>query len=112
MAILSDQLPTLLVLAVLVGIFVALGRHVKSERLVLWTTGWILIFVHSLATFLVPSAGNVAAIVSGVSQGALALAALFFVASLTIFFEDNRLTTALLFLCGAPTVVYVCGQSF
>src|SRR5262249_60341497 len=95
MAILSDQLPTLLVLAVLVGIFVALGRHVKSERLVLWATGWILIFVHFLATFLVPSAGNVAAFVFGVSQGALALAALFFVSSLTFFFEDKVLTMAL-----------------
>src|SRR6516162_3885118 len=106
MSILFDQLPTILVLAVLVGIFVAMGRHVKSERLVLWTTAWILIFAHSVAKFMLPVAGGLAPTVSGVSQSALMLAALCFVASLTIFFEDTKLTIALLVLCGVPATAY------
>ncbi|HMF89224.1 MAG TPA: ATP-binding protein [Candidatus Angelobacter sp.] len=105
MAILSDQLPTIIVLAVLVGIFVALGRHVKSERLVLWTTAWVLIFVHSVAKSLVPVSMLAPAAV-GIAQSALVLAALFFVASLTIFFENTKLTTALLILSGVPATAY------
>jgi two-component system NtrC family sensor kinase len=106
MSILFDQLPTILVLAVLVGIFVALGRHVKSERLVLWTTAWVLIFVHSVAKLLVPVTGILAPVASGVAQSSLVLAALCFVASLTIFFESRRLTIVLLILCGVPATVY------
>jgi two-component system, NtrC family, sensor kinase len=106
MAILSDQLPTILVLAVLVGIFVALGRHVKSERLVLWTTAWVLIFVHVVAKLLVPITGILSPIASGVAQSTVMLAALCFIASLTSFFENTRLTIALLTLCGVPATVY------
>jgi two-component system NtrC family sensor kinase len=112
MAILSDQLPTILVLAVLVGIFVALGRNVKSERLVLWTTAWVLIFVHSVAKLLVPVTGILSPIASGVAQSALMLAGLCFVASLTIFFENTRLTIALLTLCGVPATVYSFAQAY
>ncbi|HKF20559.1 MAG TPA: ATP-binding protein [Candidatus Angelobacter sp.] len=106
MSILFDQLPTILVLAVLVGIFVALGRHVKSERLVLWTTAWILIFAHAVAKFMLPVAGALAPTFSGFAQSALALAALCFVASLTSFFENKTVTIALLTLCGVPAMVY------
>src|ERR1700737_3573885 len=41
-----DKIPSILILAVLVGIFVALRRHVKSPRLTLWITAWMLIFIH------------------------------------------------------------------
>ena len=43
---LFEKLPSILILAVLVGIFVALRSHVKSIRLDLWTAAWILIFLH------------------------------------------------------------------
>ena len=41
-----DKLPTILTLAVLVGIFLALQRTRLPTRVRLWTYGWALIFVH------------------------------------------------------------------
>ena len=58
MAILFDKLPTILVLAVMVGIFVALRRHVKSARLHLWIAAWILIFSHFFVQLFEPADGN------------------------------------------------------
>jgi signal transduction histidine kinase len=55
---------------------------------------------------MLPVAGGLAPTVSGVAQSALMLAALCFVASLTIFFEDTKLTIALLVLCGVPATAY------
>src|SRR5262245_8407150 len=109
---LLDQLPTMLVLAVLVGIFVALGRHVKSDRLTLWTTAWVLIFVNSLANLLVPLVGRLGGFSSVIAKVALPLAALFFIASLTSFFENKGVTISLLFLAGVPTVVYFAAFAY
>jgi two-component system, NtrC family, sensor kinase len=106
MATLFDQFPTILVLAVLVGIFVAMGRHVKSERLVLWTTAWVLIFAYSVATLMVPIAGALAPATSAIAHSARVLAALCFVASLSIFFENKKLTISVIALCGIPATVY------
>src|SRR5260370_23046736 len=54
MAPLLDKLPTILVLAVLVGIFIALRQHGRSNRLRLWTVAWVLIFIHFVAQALEP----------------------------------------------------------
>ncbi|MFZ0878950.1 MAG: hypothetical protein WA002_05605, partial [Candidatus Acidiferrales bacterium] len=43
-----DKLPTILTLAVLVGIFLALRKHSTSARIRLWTYAWALIFIHFL----------------------------------------------------------------
>jgi two-component system NtrC family sensor kinase len=112
MATLFDKLPTILVLAVMVGIFVALRRHVKSARLHLWIAAWGLIFVHFFVQLFEPVDSNPAPILLLIDLGCLQLSALFFIASLTSFFENNRLTISLLALTGIPALAYVAGESY
>jgi signal transduction histidine kinase len=111
MATLSDKLPTILVLAVLVGIFVALRRHVKSSRLALWTTAWGLVFSHFIFQAF-ESADGGPPLLFIADWGALQLSALFFIASLTSFFENRKLTFGLVALAGVPVLTYVCAISY
>lgn len=112
MAILFDKLPTILVLAVMVGIFVALRRHVKSARLHLWIAAWILIFIHFFVQVFEPADGNLTPVMFMIDLGCLQLSALYFVASLTSFFEDTRLTLTLLALTGIPSLAYTAGLAY
>ena len=112
MAILFDKLPTILVLAVMVGIFVALRRHVKSARLHLWIAAWVLIFVHFFVQVFEPADGNLTPVTFMIDLGCLQLSALFFVASLTSFFENTRLTLSLLALTGIPVLAYTAGLAY
>ncbi|HLW55096.1 MAG TPA: hypothetical protein VKW06_19860, partial [Candidatus Angelobacter sp.] len=112
MATLFDKLPTILVLAVLVGIFVSLGRHVRSLRLKLWTVAWVLIYFHFFVGLFEPPAGAHAPALFLLDDGCLALSALFFVASLTSFLTERKLTLCLLAVIGLPTVVYTAGLDY
>ena len=112
MATLFDKLPTILVLAVMVGIFVALRRHVKSARLHLWIAAWGLIFIHFFVQAFEPPDGNLTPVTYMIDLGCLQLSALFFIASLTSFFENKKLTWSLLALTGAPLIVYTIGQAY
>ena len=112
MASLFDKLPTILVLAVMVGIFVALRRHVKSARLQLWIAAWGLIFVHFFVQIFEPADGNLTPVTFMIDLGCLQLSALFFIASLTSFFESRRLTLGLLLLTGTPIMAYTLGLAY
>ncbi|HEY5030468.1 MAG TPA: HAMP domain-containing sensor histidine kinase [Candidatus Angelobacter sp.] len=112
MAILFDKLPTILVVAVMVGIFVALRRHVKSARLHLWIAAWVLIFAHFFVQLFEPADGNLTPVTFMIDLGCLQLSALYFIASLTSFFEDKRLTFSLLALTGVPSLVYTAGLAY
>ena len=105
MATLLDKLPTILVLAVLVGIFFALRRHVKSPMLNLWIAAWGLIFGHFITDWLASAAPD-ASIIAVSSEVSLQLSAIFFIASLTSFFENRKLTGALIALFAVPMVTY------
>ncbi|HSK42301.1 MAG TPA: ATP-binding protein [Candidatus Binatia bacterium] len=112
MANFFDKLPTILVLAVMVGIFVALRRHVRSPQLHLWIVAWVLIFVHFFVQVFEPADGNLTPLTFMIDLGCLQLAALYFIASLTSFFEDARLTFTLLILTGAPALAYTAGLAY
>jgi two-component system, NtrC family, sensor kinase len=112
MAVFFDKLPTILVLAVMVGIFVALRRHVKSARLHLWIAAWILIFSHFFVELFEPADGNLTPLTFIIDLGSLQLSALFFIASLTSFFEDKKLTFSLLALAGIPVLAYTTGLAY
>src|SRR4029077_12840270 len=112
MVTLFDKLPTILVLAVMVGIFVALRRHVKSARLHLWITAWGLIFVLFFVQLFEPPEGNLPPVTAMIDWGCLQLSALFFIASLTSFFENIRLTLSLLVLTGIPALAYTAGEAY
>src|SRR5438270_11177076 len=91
-ATLLDKLPTILVLAVLVGIFVALRRHVRSPRVTLWITAWGLIFVHFVAGIFVPATAVDPPLIFAIAWGSLQLSPVFFVASLTSFFAYEKVS--------------------
>ncbi|HEX4606163.1 MAG TPA: GAF domain-containing sensor histidine kinase [Candidatus Angelobacter sp.] len=112
MAVFFDKLPTILVLAVMVGIFVALRRHVKSARLHLWIAAWVLIFGHFFVQLFEPADGNLTPVTFMIDLGCLQLSALFFVASLTSFFENTKLTVSLLVLIGVPVTAYTAGLAY
>src|SRR5579871_477616 len=112
MAALLDKLPTILILAVLVGIFVALRRHVQSTRLWLWTFAWFLVFVHFFAELFEQIRGVTGGIFESVSWSALQLAAMFFVASLSAFQEDRRKTWTFLALTGISAIIINTAISF
>jgi signal transduction histidine kinase len=112
MAIVFDKLPTILVLAVMVGIFVALRRHIKSPRLHLWIGAWVLIFIHFFVQVFEPADGNLQPWMFMVDLGCLQLSALYFVASLTSFFENRFLTFCLLALSGVPALAYTAGLAY
>jgi signal transduction histidine kinase len=112
MAVFFDKLPTILVLAVMVGIFVALRRHVKSPRLHLWIAAWVLIFVHFFVQIFEPADGNLTPLTFLIDLGCLQLSAMYFIASLTSFFENSRLTLSLLTLTGVPALAYTAGLAY
>jgi signal transduction histidine kinase len=112
MAIFFDKLPTILVLAVMVGIFVALRRHVRSARLDLWIAAWVLIFVHFFVQVFEPATGNLTPMTFIIDLGCLQVSALFFIASLTSFFENKRLTVNLLLITSVPVMGYTAGLAY
>src|SRR5215472_2885020 len=112
MADFFNKLPSILILAVLVGIFVALRRHVKSARLNLWTAAWVLIFIHFFVGIFEPRQGNLQNILETINWGALQVSATCFVASLTSFVEDKTKTRTLLALTAVPVFIYTAAASF
>lgn len=110
MATLLDKLPTILVLAVLVGIFLALRRYAKSPRLNLWTIAWGLILLHFVADWF--PAGNIPRLVWILSQGSLQLSSIFFIASLTSFFENRKLTAGLVAWFALPMIAYTTALAY
>ncbi|PYP91451.1 MAG: hypothetical protein DMG65_07660 [Candidatus Angelobacter sp. Gp1-AA117] len=112
MASLLEKLPTILVLAVLVGIFLALRRHVNSTRLKLWTAAWTLIFIHFLVNVFEPRQGNLENLLYAINFGSLQLSAVIFIASLTSFVEQKRRIWALLALTALPVLIYTVSYSF
>jgi signal transduction histidine kinase len=112
MADFLDRLPSILILAVLVGIFVALRRHVRSARLNLWTAAWVLIFLHFFIELFNPQNAILRALVNTIDLGSLQVSAILFVASLTSFTEDKAKTWTLLALTALPVLVYSTAASF
>ncbi len=103
------KLPTILVLAVLVGIFIALRRHVKSNRLQLWIVAWVLIFIHFVAQAFERKGPTV---FDAIDVGALQLSAIVFIASLTAYVADRRKTWTFLGLTCPPLLIYTTAYSF
>lgn len=115
---LLGKLTSIVLLAVLAGIFVSLRRHVKSPRLSLWITAWVLISVHVLVQGFEPkdlpagAPGFRLGTILSIDSGALVLSAMFFIASLSTFYDDRKRTFGLLCFNGAPFVVYSIGLGF
>src|SRR5205807_6685748 len=110
---LFEKLPSILILAVLVGIFVALRRHVKSIRLNLWTAAWILIFLHFFVGIFEPHANhNIDNLLYAIDRSALLVSAMLFVVSLTSFVEQRSSVWMLLALTALPVFIYTAAYAF
>ncbi|HEV3041686.1 MAG TPA: HAMP domain-containing sensor histidine kinase [Candidatus Angelobacter sp.] len=118
MALLLDRIPSILLLAVLVGIFVSLRRHMKSPRLTLWIAAWVLVFVHVAAQSFEPKEIPLGpppfslGLILSLDYGALQLSAMFFIASLATFYDDKKRTFGLLCFNGLPVLIYSFATAF
>ncbi|MFZ0736404.1 MAG: ATP-binding protein [Candidatus Acidiferrales bacterium] len=107
-----DKLPTILTLAVLVGIFLALRKHSTSARIRLWTYAWALIFIHFLIQVFETHTGTIEQIVESIDLGALELSGVVFVVSMCRTVEDRFHRRLLLALFGVPTVFHAVVVTF
>ncbi len=101
-----EKLPTVVTVAVLVGIFAGLKRHSRSARLQLWLIAWFLVFTHFAAQLFEPSSGPVSPWLSALDLGSLQASAVAFVVSVSSVVEDRIKRCLLLAVTGVPAVAY------
>ena len=109
---LLEKVPTVVTVAVLVGIFLALKRHSHSARLQLWMVAWFLIFTHFVAQLLEPPTGDVTPFLLAIDLGSLQAAAVAFVVSVSAVAEDKSKRTLMLLITGVPSVAYAILASY
>jgi hypothetical protein len=109
---LLEKIPTVVTVAVLVGIFLALKRHSHSARLQLWMVAWFLIFTHFVAQLLEPATGDVSPYLLAIDLGSLQAAAVAFVVSVSAVAEDKPKRTLMLLVTGVPSVAYAILASY
>jgi signal transduction histidine kinase len=107
-----DKLPTILTLAVLVGIFLALQKHSASSRTRLWTFAWALIFVHFLIQVFETHTGTIEQIVESIDLASLELSGVVFVVSMLRSVENRFRRTALLSLLAVPAAFHATAITF
>lgn len=112
MTALLDKLPTILVLAVLVGIFLSLRKHAPSARVRLWTYAWALIFLHFFIQIFETRTGAIESIFEAIDLAALELSGMVFVISLTRAGEDRLRRIVLFAVLGVPTVFHALAVTF
>jgi diguanylate cyclase (GGDEF)-like protein len=101
-----NVLPSLVALAILVVVFRAILRQGAAERLQLWLTAWILVLIHFVAQFVDVGHGPWDRVASAVSLGALELASIAFLISMSpraVTFRRQLLLSAIL---GLPALAY------
>lgn len=109
---LLDKLPTILVLAVLVGIFLSLRKHAPSARIRLWTYAWALIFLHFFIQAFETHTGTLETIIESIDIAALELSGVVFVTSMIQAVEIRSKRLGLLALLGIPVAFHACAASF
>jgi len=107
-----DKLPTILTLAVLVGIFLALQKHSASARTRLWTYAWALIFLHFVIQVFETHTGTFEFIVESIDLASLELSGVVFVVSMLRSVENPVRRRTLLCLLGIPTAFHATAVTF
>ncbi len=105
MSILS-KIPTVLTVAVLVGIFAGLKRHEKTARVQWWMVAWFFIFVHFAVQLLEPESGAVSSLLLALDFGSLQASAVAFCVSVSAVAEDKAKSLVLVLVAGLPSVAY------
>jgi len=109
---LLDKLPTILVLAVLVAIFLSLRKHAPSARIRLWTYAWALIFLHFFIRAFEGHTGTLETILESIDIAALELSGVVFVTSMINSVETRSKRLGLLALVGIPAAFHAVAASF
>lgn len=107
-----DKLPTILILAVLVGIFLSLRKHAPSVRVRLWTYAWALIFLHFLVQVFETHTGTPELIFESIDLASLELSGIVFVVSMMFSIENRANRTGLLVMLGVPTLFQAVAVTF
>ncbi len=102
-------LPSLIALAILVWVFRAVLRQAAAERLHLWLTGWFLVLIHFVAAFVDVGNGLWDRVTSVVSLGALELASISFLISMSPRGTTRRRQLLLGAILGIPALLYTTG---
>ena len=111
-ASLLDKLPTILIIAVLVGIFISLRRHSPSTRTKLWIVAWTLIFLHFFVQLFENHVGFVENLFEAVDLAALELSGVVFLVSLARASEDRLRRNVLLSILAIPAAFHATAVTF
>jgi two-component system, NtrC family, sensor kinase len=101
-----EKIPTLVTVAVLVGIFAGLKRHSHSARLQLWLVAWFLVFTHFVAQMFEPMPGAPSRLLQAIDLGSLQASAVAFIASVASVVDDRMKRRLMLTMTGVPSVAY------
>jgi len=107
-----EKIPTVVTVAVLVGIFAGLKRHSHSARLQLWLVAWFLVFTHFVAQMFEPASGTSNAWLVALDLGSLQASAVAFVASVASVVDDRVKRSLMLTVTGVPSVAYAVLAAF
>jgi signal transduction histidine kinase len=107
-----DRAPDAITVAVLVGIFACLERHVHSARSRLCKIAWFLVFIHFFAELFEPASGPGNPTLMALDWGSLQASAVVFLASLASVVEDRVKRFWLLFVLGVPSVAFIALDSY
>src|SRR5580692_10044995 len=95
-----EKIPTVVTVAVLVGIFAGLKRHSHSARLQLWLVAWFLVFTHFVAQMFEPASGTASPWLVAIDLGSLQASAVAFVASVASVVDDRMKRSLMLTVTG------------
>lgn len=109
---LLEKLPTILVLAVLVAIFLSLRKHAPSARVRLWTYAWAFIFLHFFVEAFETHTGTVETILESIDIAALELSGVVFVVSMLRLVEGRGKRVGLLALLGISVGFHAFAAGF
>ena len=109
---LLEKLPTILVLAVLVAIFLSLRKHAPSARVRLWTYAWAFIFLHFFVEAFETHTGVLETILESIDIAALELSGVVFVVSMLRLVEGRGKRLGLLALLGISVSFHAFAAGF
>ncbi|MGC1105771.1 MAG: ATP-binding protein [Candidatus Acidiferrales bacterium] len=112
MASLLEKLPTILILAVLVGTFISLRKHSPSERTRLWILAWALIFAHFFIQIFETRSGFIEQVFESIDLAALELSGVVFLVSLARSAEDKLRRHVLFAILAPAAALHAIGATF
>lgn len=112
MASFLEKLPTILILAVLVGIFISLRKHSPSQRTRLWIVAWALIFAHFFVQIFETHTGMVEQIFESIDLTMLELSGVVFLVSLARSAEDKVRRHVLFWILAPPAALHAIMATF